>query len=262
MAELTTDQWQCVNETSLWLHGQRSAESIRTGVLEQLMQAIPHQVSFFDLCYLNEGRLSFFDPVSTTMSDEVLSDYYQQYELSDYVGWCFSSATPVIYRDSDMISPDARERSVIYQEWMEPLDIYYSIGSTIVHDGVIFGSITLFRSKQAGDFSDEDVQLLTELNRHLSVHFSLLWPEGVFPDGRNESLSAFARSSNLTDREEEVMRFVAEGRTNREISTTLYISESTVKKHVNTLFRKLGVENRVQLMRLVLHSPRLDGDRR
>ncbi len=256
MAELTTDQWKQVHESALWLHSQRRTEDIQTGTLERLLQVIPHRMSFFDLCCVSNERLSFFNPISTTMNDDDLSDYYQQYELSDYVTWCFTSAKPIIYRDSDMISPDTREHSLIYQEWMKPLNIHYSMGCTIVHEGTIFGSITLFRSKQTGDFSVEDVQLLTEFNRHLGVHFSLLWPDGVFPDGRNENLAAFARSCNLTEREEDVMRLVAEGHTNREIGHTLFISESTVKKHVNALYRKLGIENRVQLMRLVFRSPR------
>ena len=51
----------------------------------------------------------------------------------------------------------------------------------------------------------------------------------------------------LTAREEEVLVLVAQGRTNDEIATELYISTSTVKAHLASLMRKLGARNRVEL---------------
>lgn len=251
MSKLSAEQWDAVNDLALWIHGQRNTSKLQEGVLKRLSSMIPHKGSFFDLCYEHEGRLMFFDPISISISDEDLSYYYQRYELSDYVAWCFNSDEPVIYRDSDMVSDEAREKSLIYREWMQPLDLYYSIGCTVVHRGVIFGSITLFSAFGSEDFTETDMQMLREINRHLSVHCSLLWPEGVFPDGFNEDIDLLANEAQLSKREKEVMRLVVEGQTNKEIGNNLFISESTVKKHVNTLYRKIGVDNRVQLMRLV-----------
>lgn len=51
----------------------------------------------------------------------------------------------------------------------------------------------------------------------------------------------------LTEREEQVLREVATGRTNEEIAGRLYISLSTTKTHVANLLTKLGVRNRVEL---------------
>jgi DNA-binding CsgD family transcriptional regulator len=50
----------------------------------------------------------------------------------------------------------------------------------------------------------------------------------------------------LTAREEEVLRRVAAGSTNRQIAEALFISESTAGVHVSNILRKLGVSNRVQ----------------
>jgi hypothetical protein len=41
------------------------------------------------------------------------------------------------------------------------------------------------------------------------------------------------------------------GLTNREIATKLFVSESTVKSHLNTAYRKLGVHSRVEATRLI-----------
>ena len=52
----------------------------------------------------------------------------------------------------------------------------------------------------------------------------------------------------LSAREEEVVRYVARGLRNAEIAANLSISEETVKTHLNRIFRKLGVRDRVELV--------------
>ena len=50
----------------------------------------------------------------------------------------------------------------------------------------------------------------------------------------------------LTPREHEILALLSEGRSNRSIAQNLYVSEETVKGHLNAIFRKLGVANRTQ----------------
>ena len=51
----------------------------------------------------------------------------------------------------------------------------------------------------------------------------------------------------ISRREREVIRHVALGQRNAEVARRLFISEETVKKHLNTIFHKLGLRDRVQL---------------
>jgi len=51
----------------------------------------------------------------------------------------------------------------------------------------------------------------------------------------------------LSPREYQVARLVAGGRSNRQIAEQLAISEQTVKNHIQSIFRKLSLSNRVEL---------------
>lgn len=51
----------------------------------------------------------------------------------------------------------------------------------------------------------------------------------------------------LSPREYQIAQLVASGRSNRQIAERLAISEQTVKNHIQSIFRKLSLNNRVEL---------------
>jgi len=51
----------------------------------------------------------------------------------------------------------------------------------------------------------------------------------------------------LSPREREILPLVAEGKDNREIGQTLFISEKTAKNYVTSIRKKLGLKNRTQI---------------
>jgi DNA-binding CsgD family transcriptional regulator len=91
-----------------------------------------------------------------------------------------------------------------------------------------------FGSERRGGISDRDVLLLGLLAPHLAQLYrraavrraTAAWPGG------------------LTPREREVLRLVAQGRTNREVARSLWISPATVRRHLENAFEKLGVRTR------------------
>jgi len=54
------------------------------------------------------------------------------------------------------------------------------------------------------------------------------------------------REGELSEREQEVLALVAQGLSNREIATQLYISPKTASHHVSRLLAKLGLRNRAE----------------
>jgi DNA-binding NarL/FixJ family response regulator len=55
-----------------------------------------------------------------------------------------------------------------------------------------------------------------------------------------------APHASLTEREVDILRLIAEGRSNKEIAAALHLTEGTIKGYVSTVFDKLGVDDRTQ----------------
>lgn len=68
------------------------------------------------------------------------------------------------------------------------------------------------------------------------------------------SPAAVRRLSVLTDRELEVLRLIARGCSNTEISQALSVAETTVKTHVTRIFRKLDLRDRAQAVVLAYET--------
>ena len=95
------------------------------------------------------------------------------------------------------------------------------------------------------------VETLVEAIR--AVHEGLVW----MPATLQAELASQLRgtpSARLTTRESEIVRLVALGMRNPEIAARCQISETTVKTHINNIFQKLEVRDRVELTRYAFRT--------
>jgi len=67
-------------------------------------------------------------------------------------------------------------------------------------------------------------------------------------------------ASELTEREREVIRVVAQGKSNQEIGNQFFISEKTVKTHISHILAKLGLKDRTQLAIYAIRNDLADLD--
>jgi DNA-binding NarL/FixJ family response regulator len=71
-------------------------------------------------------------------------------------------------------------------------------------------------------------------------------PDRVLPDQR--------LIGQLSEREREVLRLLANGLSNTDIAQTLFLSDGTVKNYVSSIFSKLGVADRTQAALLAIRA--------
>ena len=81
----------------------------------------------------------------------------------------------------------------------------------------------------------------------------LIPPELLSPGTASSDMRA-SPMDRLTHREREVLELVAGGADNLQISARLGITERTVKAHVSNLYRKMGVQNRVEMAMIAYQS--------
>lgn len=106
------------------------------------------------------------------------------------------------------------------------------------------GDEDIYRALQSGAQSyllkDMSFEEMAEIIR--SVHLG----RPQLPTTVAGRLAERLRRPELTSREHEVLHMLVRGRSNKEISSSLGVSESTVKSHLKALFSKLGVRDRTQ----------------
>jgi len=115
----------------------------------------------------------------------------------------------------------------------------------------------IFKALKAGakGYLSKDVSISDLIKAIQAVHKEELWVErklmARFLDGeaiahpRAEDQPGKTKEG-LTPREKEVLSLLTKGSTNKELAKALFISEKTVKSHLNSIFRKLNVSRRLQ----------------
>lgn len=131
-----------------------------------------------------------------------------------------------VYRESDLrmryTPPGYRNRC--------PHHDIHEITVPLPPRGREYRALTLFR-EFGHDFSERERLLLTLLRPHLyAMRRSIERRQAGVPE--------------LSPRQWEVLRLVAEGATNAEIARRLFVAESTVRKHLENIYERLGVTTR------------------
>ncbi len=72
------------------------------------------------------------------------------------------------------------------------------------------------------------------------------------------AMSKTGKINGITEREKEIVEHVCQGLGNKEIASRLFLSEQTVKAHLNRIFRKFNISSRSQLVSIAIRSLKLN----
>lgn len=163
--------------------------------------------------------------------------------ISDYRARTGSLAA---IRMSDVIRRRRYLELPIFREYFHPVGLDHAIDIGLPAPAERLRSFILFRQTCAGDFSDRDRGVLEMLRPHLHdlEERAALRRRLKEVPAALESDSKSRAWDTLTSREREILALVADGRTNVQIAALLWVAPSTVKKHLEHIYEKLGVGGR------------------
>ncbi len=117
-----------------------------------------------------------------------------------------------------------------------------------IHDEKAYLVETLSLGVKGYVLKDADSDILLEAIKQVADGKEYIYPSmRKYLDKKTKKMILSGKTDVfelLTSRELEVIKFLAEGMSNKEISNTLYISEKTVKNHISNIFKKLGINDR------------------
>jgi len=236
---LSHHDYQRVNEAIVVLYRM----AFTRGALQAIATVLPNTIGGLLSCVSICGRRG---DAEYALSHQVeWPDPVENYRLLDQHPR-LSQKQGHIIKISDIISREAWHRQDLYQLLLPYTPFEDDLGVDIpLAGGGLFKACVMRDSRS---FREED-----------RVIFSLLVPHFISLISPPPRHTASLASLGLTQREQEVLHWVAEGKTNSEVAGILHIAPGTVKIHLEHIYEKLGVENRHSAARRaleVLHPER------
>ena len=157
-------------------------------------------------------------------------------------------------RISDALPDRQFRRLGIYNDFFRHNGVAYQMLLSFLPHGNGYSMISF--NRDARDFSEQERLILNLIGSHIAQACK----NAESYAQAQQAFVALERSSQplktygLTSREGDVLYWVAQGKTNREVARILNIAPGTVKLHMERTYQKLGVENRTTAARLVMET--------
>lgn len=254
--QLLDRDWRFICDSIYRINESATVEELQREALECLLALVHCSHGVFFIANAQGSNLSFGRPVSAGEEARFVDEFLSGgYEKDPYFRGTGSINKTETFRDSDLMPEEYRMSTRLYQEIYKRQGVHFALRSYLVRDGRMVGHVALFRSREQGDFSVKDFRILDALAPHLEQRLAfLLGEERVVEEGRTKAEPlghALQDAYGVTSREAETALKARDGLSDREISSMLGVSLSTVKKHLHNVYRKTGVGSRVQLAALL-----------
>lgn len=249
---ISSAQWYCLNELTAAIYNE-PFDGLFGTVLRAVKELVPYSHSLTYLLRSEDGLNVSFNFKSNEIPPEHLRLYTDKYSRLDFINWYTSTCAAEVFRESDIIPDGLREKSVFMKNWMEPIGLYHGAGMVIWCKGISYGSIFLYRPKDAEDFSGQELEVLRVINRHLCLRAHALYPNGLgqmfVQQGAGDG--AVLSVTCLTKREREIIDCIRNHVLRSELCDKLFITENTLNKHFDNIYKKLNINSYEELLQLI-----------
>lgn len=236
------------------LYAQRNSESFKRRVLETIPNLVPSELTTYNEMDLRTSKNVWeWEPVPSDFA-----------ELTEIFANCMDENPCVAYyrrtgdgratKISDFLTQRELRKLGYYDEYLRRVVLEYRM--SVVIPKPPHSVIALALGRGGKDFSERDRLMLDLLRPHLmqaqdnAAALTRIREEAARPHQAKGVL--LSRGSQellgLTDREADILLGIAQGKTNQQIATSLYVSPLTVKTHLQHVYRKLGVGSRTEAL--------------
>ncbi len=249
MDSLGNNVWMVITDIIYKIHSINSLDSMRSILLKQLQWVIPFDRATSYLA-ANGQEVLLCAPVTLNFPDEYVQKYLENYYKYDYSRGIKLSANNIVYLDSDICDKKVWLKSTYYEQICKPNAIHHIIHINLAFNNTFLGIVSLYRNEASTNFSYRDTFILNQLKDHLALR---LYNVLNAKEQTNKTLSVFECSVKfqLTAREERVLGLMAKGLETEEMCNALIITPNTLKKHILNIYKKIGIKNRVQLLKMI-----------
>lgn len=251
MGYLDENEWILLNEIAYNISYIFTVEEMQDEILNRWLPIlIPYDAAVLArLSRTANGGYVFTETYGYHLSPKMLNIWQEQTQKADAYRWLLYSNTSATFRESAFREEDKLKNTPIYESFYEPNGLCYSAGLCICFREEPVGFLRLYRRKEKGEFAERDLFALSQLHKHLAYRLIYEAKRGdtrfFFAKGYHDKI---CRQYNLTEREGEMLDLAVHGMTNEEIAQKLNISIHTVKKHFQSVYTKMNVHNRVQMV--------------
>lgn len=211
-------------------------EALVRCVVEGLPRLVASELTTLSICDLKAGtRRVVSDPEGAIAPDgqQCFNRLIHEHPLVRYHS---SHPGGGARRISDCVSRTQFQRQEIYGDYHRRIGIDHVVAVPVIAGEALVMSYVL--NRKGSDFNDAECALLDAMRPALAnlYRFSVL---ASMPPAAPQ-----AEEHRLTPREEEILRWVAAGKSDRQIAAIVGAGVRTVQKHLEHAYVKLGVENR------------------
>lgn len=239
-----------LNDIIYDLYTWETISDIRENFFQRLKLIIPFSYASIllrDKTAKDSVRLT--SPICYPDSFKEAEEEYLRSADEDYLLWILHAKESKLVCESSILDEERRLQSPLYLHCYQNYDIYDSMQYSIVYNQEFLGVLTLFRTQADGIFTSDDMFYLRSLGMHLNVVMKQLLHAGSTKKSASSSLEELAKHFSLTHRESQVLAEIYSFKGNEEILTALDISDSTLQKHLQNIFRKMKVSSKWELLR-------------
>lgn len=244
---LTDTQWTMINEIIKKIYLDDISQVLEN-VTHGLSKLINYSHSMYHYYKLSGKKTVALDYHSIDLSQEVLNAYIDKFENIDYIAWYSDIPISRAYRDTDLMDDESRETSELMTEWMQPNNMYFCLSSTVAHHKIAFAGLSFFKTREDGDFTDDEKRILSIINDHLSIKFFL---SSVTAADTQDNSEHYFKKYKLSNKEMEILEEIKNGVLREDLPEKLCISENTLKKHLSHIYEKLQINRFEQLLQLL-----------